>query len=506
MTIRSKLILSVIFFGIITFVVAITLIVTFRQANEMIARETTTERLLLEAHELSELSNDYILFREKRQAVQWETKYNSMTALLAQLRANRPEEQILLDSVAANQKRLKEIFNDVRATVETGSVATQRGGNIEFLQLSWSRLTVQTQGMILDASQLAHLIREDRREVRYRNTLLVIAMVGVLIVFILVNYLLIYWRVLRSVAALREGTKIIGSGNLDYRIEEISRDEIGDLVRAFNQMNINLSKVLASKEELNREVEERRRAENELKKTLADLERSNKELEQFAYVASHDLQEPLRMVSSYTQLLGERYGDQLDEKAKKFINYAVDGAIRMQQLIQDLLLFSRVTTRGEEFQPVDSGAALGMAMSGLGETIRESGALVTNDDVFPQVIADQTQLAQVFQNLISNAIKFRGQKQPRIHVSVQEQDLHWLFSVKDNGIGIDPRYRGKVFVIFQRLHTREEYPGTGIGLALCERIIKRHGGEIWFDSKPGEGSTFYFTFPKRTEEGHSDEP
>ena len=155
MTIKSKLILSVIFFGIIAFVVAITLIVTFRQANELNARETTADKLLLEAHELSELSNDYILFREKRQVLQWETKYNSMAALLAQLRVDRPEEQVLLDNVAANQKRLKEIFNDVRATVEKGPVSTQHGGDIEFLQLSWSRLTVQTQGMIFDASQLA---------------------------------------------------------------------------------------------------------------------------------------------------------------------------------------------------------------------------------------------------------------------------------------------------------------------------------------------------------------
>lgn len=247
------------------------------------------------------------------------------------------------------------------------------------------------------------------------------------------------------------------------------------------------------------DITERKLAEHELSKTIVDLERSNKELEQFAYVASHDLQEPLRMVASYTQLLAERYEEQLDDKAKKFIEYAVDGAVRMQRLILDLLTFSRVTTSGSKFQLVDSNVALGMAIAGLGESIRESDALVTNDEL-PQVMADQTQLAQVFQNLISNAIKFRDQKPPLIHISARADGPNWLFSVEDNGIGIDLQYKDKIFVIFQRLHTREEYPGTGIGLALCQRIVNRHGGEIWFDSNPGKGSTFYFTIPKITKE------
>ena len=251
------------------------------------------------------------------------------------------------------------------------------------------------------------------------------------------------------------------------------------------------------------DITERKRAEHELSKTILDLERSNKELEQFAYVASHDLQEPLRMVASYTQLLAERYGEQLDDKAKKFIEYAVDGAVRMQRLILDLLTLSRVTTRGSKIQLVDSNVALGMAVASLGESIRESNALVTNDEL-PQVMADQTQLAQVFQNLISNAIKFRDANPPLIHISARADGPNWLFSVKDNGIGIDPQYKDRIFVIFQRLHTREEYPGTGIGLALCQRIVNRHGGEIWLDSNPGNGSTFYFTIPKITKEGQDD--
>jgi PAS domain S-box-containing protein len=245
----------------------------------------------------------------------------------------------------------------------------------------------------------------------------------------------------------------------------------------------------------NTDISALKQAEERLMSVLADLERSNKELEQFAYVASHDLQEPLRMISSYTQLLAQRYEGQLDEKAHKYINYAVDGAVRMQGLINDLLAYSRVNTRGGNFGPVDSHSALGAALRNLSVAIEENRAIVISDDL-PIVSADATQLSQVFQNLISNAIKFQGAELPRIHVSARDLGREWMFSVQDNGIGIDAKYADKVFVIFQRLHTRQEYPGTGIGLAICKRIVERHGGRIWYESEPGKGATFYFTLQK----------
>ena len=201
------------------------------------------------------------------------------------------------------------------------------------------------------------------------------------------------------------------------------------------------------------------------------------------------------MVASYTQLLAERYENQLDDKAKKFIHYAVDGAVRMQLLINDLLVFSRVGTKGKPLEPVDAHAVLGEAIKNLKMSIDEAKALVTNEEL-PTVRVDASQLAQVFQNLISNALKFRGEKPPHIHISSKDNKQEWLFSVKDNGIGIEPQYTEKVFVIFQRLHTKAEYPGSGIGLAICKKIVERHGGRIWFESEFGQGATFFFTIPK----------
>ena len=245
---------------------------------------------------------------------------------------------------------------------------------------------------------------------------------------------------------------------------------------------------------VSRDTSEHRRAEEERERLIHELERSNAELQQFAYVASHDLQEPLRMVASYTQLLEKRYKGNLDADADEFIAYAVDGALRMQEIIQSLLYFSRVGSQGNPLQLTESESAFKQAMANMKLAIDESGAEMTHDPL-PQVKADETQLIQLFQNLLANAIKFRRKEQPRIHVSAKQDENESLFSVSDNGIGLNPEYFDRIFVIFQRLHGREEYSGTGIGLSICKRIVERHGGRIWVESQPGEGSTFYFTIP-----------
>jgi light-regulated signal transduction histidine kinase (bacteriophytochrome) len=224
----------------------------------------------------------------------------------------------------------------------------------------------------------------------------------------------------------------------------------------------------------------------------AEMQRSNTELEQFAYVISHDLQEPLRMVSSYTQLLAKRYRNELDSDADEFITYAVDGAKRMQTLLHDLLGYSRVGTRGKPFGLVNCEHIVQQATANLKIAIEENAASVTYD-VLPTVMGDEGQLVQLFQNLIGNALKFRREEPPSIHISAQRRNNVVTFSVKDNGIGIDPRQSQSIFEIFRRLHTREEYPGTGMGLAICKKIVERHGGNISVQSRPGEGSTFHFS-------------
>jgi PAS domain S-box-containing protein len=267
------------------------------------------------------------------------------------------------------------------------------------------------------------------------------------------------------------------------------------MTRGFISSLLDARGQLVGYQSTNLDVTKEKEAEALIKKMVLDLERSNAELERFAYVASHDLQEPLRMVTSYLQLLERRYKDKLDGDALEFINFAVDGSNRMKMLIGDLLSYSRVGTSSEEFTLTDCEEVLARVLTNLQISIEENKAKVTHDPL-PGVMADETQLGSLFQNLIGNAIKFHGKKPPRIHVGVNKKDeKNWVFSISDNGIGIDPQYFERIFIIFQRLHNREDYPGTGIGLAISKRIIERHGGRIWIESHPETGSTFFFTLP-----------
>ena len=216
---------------------------------------------------------------------------------------------------------------------------------------------------------------------------------------------------------------------------------------------------------------------------------------QFAYAASHDLQEPLRMITSYLQLIAQRHQDQLDEEANEFIGYAIDGARRMRQLIVDLLAYSRIGQQNQGIGQVDLEKILQQVLFNLEVQIQEANITITHDPL-PTITADKTQMLQLLQNLISNAIKFRSEASPKIHVSATQDPSNWMIQVTDNGIGMERELTKKIFAIFQRLHTREEYPGTGIGLAICKKIVQKHKGEIWVDSEPGSGSTFSFSIPK----------
>lgn len=306
--------------------------------------------------------------------------------------------------------------------------------------------------------------------------------------------------ILRRLRRLLATTERLTHGDLSARTGVAEGDgELHQLARAFDEMA----------ESLQQRVMERERAEAGLKALNEDLEqrvadrtlelkRSNEDLEQFAYVASHDLQEPLRMVTNYLQLLQNRYQAQLDPKAQDFIQIAVDGALRMHQLIGDLLTYSRVGTAGKPFVPTNTNDVLKNALMNLKIAVEESGAKITSDPL-PIVNGDPVQLTQLFQNLIGNAIKFRSGKPPEVHVSARragsQGPLAWEFAVRDNGIGIPAKDFDRIFLIFQRLHTREKYPGTGIGLALCKKIVERHGGRIWVESQQGQGTTFRFTLP-----------
>jgi PAS domain S-box-containing protein len=297
--------------------------------------------------------------------------------------------------------------------------------------------------------------------------------------FILSEDLGIYWAIFKN------GLKTKSKGEINIKSVDGVVLPVHISINTLNDLNGVYIVVTDLSEQKHRE---------ELNESLIKLERSNAELQQFAYVASHDLREPLRMITSFLQLLEQRYKDQLDDDANEFIGFAVDGAKRLDDMITDLLEYSKVTNKTLEFKQVNVDHVLEETLASLKMQIDETHAIIKHDPL-PNIYADEKLLIQLFQNLITNAIKYHGEKTPKIHISVQKDENQYQFAVKDNGIGMSPEYLKQIFTIFKRLHTNEEYEGTGIGLAIAEKIIQQFKGSIWVESEPGKGSTFYFTIP-----------
>ena len=609
--IRTQLTTVMVVFGIAALIISLSVIVAQERVARLDSQEELARSIELEADRLIYLSNDYLLYRESQQLDRWRSGSAALDRALDNISVETPDRRALVEAIRADRQRLGAVFDEIVAGTPAGPSAP--APDLESVRVSWSRLAVQEQGLVFDASRLSQALRDESEQMREQSILLVASLVGLFVAFLLTSYLLNFRRILASIAGLQEGTRIIGSGNLAHRLPETRDDEIGELARSFNRMTTDLRSVTASRAELEQEIDHRTQAEAQLRESLEHLEqkeaelrqialfltespfpvmrvdtvgevlyanptgamllegwgmdanerfsprflavvdeameldamrdlevtwgstvysiavvpvpdqhyvnlyfsditrrkraeealaqqaerlrRSNEDLERFAYVSSHDLQEPIRSIVSFSQLLERRYGGRLDADADEYIGFIVEAGTRMQALIRDLLQLSRVSTRAGEPRPTESGAVLESVLRDISPVVEASDAVVERGPM-PRVMADPTQLGQIFSNLISNALKFcRPGVQPRVRLSAEREGRFWRFAVEDNGIGIEAEYFDRIFVIFQRLHTRDHYDGTGIGLALVKRIVEQHGGRTWVESEPGRGSTFYFTLP-----------
>jgi signal transduction histidine kinase len=505
------------------------LILTFRQVDHLDQQEQIANSIEQTARELSYLSNDYLLNREAPQLARWQSKFDSLSNDINRLSIEDPRQRLLAEQIQVNATHLQSVFSDVSKAIQTASIpGAAQADELEFTRVSWSRLEVQNQNIIFNASLLAQRLLDEEDQLRQTSILLVYALAAIFAGYLLSNYLLIYRRVLQALARLQAGTRMIGAGKLTYQIDDLEKDEFGELSRAFNQMTTNLREITTSKIDLEREIAERQLAEEALiasearlrqlvdaeikaQAALAEyaekLKSSNQELEQFAFIASHDLKEPLRKIRTVGEMIERRMTGKLDVETQGLFIRLLSAAERMQAMIDDLLELSRAGRRDEPFIPVSLTDLAGEVISDLEVRIRATGGQVEILPL-PVIEADPLQMRQLLQNLIGNALKYHQPGvQPQVKVWCQEEtpmtDNRGAITlyVQDNGIGFKEEYVSKIFMPFTRLHGRDAYEGTGMGLAICQKIVDRHHGKITAHSTPGTGSTFMVTLPMKQPEG-----
>jgi signal transduction histidine kinase len=443
-----------------------------KKIDTSIKKEFLTNDIVKMVNQREQILNDYLQNPLNEKMIQWQVMYVATVNLLQSKEFNSQEEQVILGDMREDNVSIIQNFSEL--IVEQSNTARKKMAT----DFKHRREKIKDEGenMINAAYRLSEINQQNIKAALNLAINYTIVCVVALILLILLILLLVKIKILNSLIKLNKGISILSSGNLTYKMDIPNNDEIGEIFRSFNEMTYKLNE----------------RTQQQL--LLSEkLKRSNIELKQFAYIASHDLQEPLRMISSYLQLIERRYKDQLDKDGREFIDFAVNGAKRLQCMINDLLSFSRVETQANPFVTTHLDDILSKTLDNLQTVIQENHAIITHDPL-PSIYADGSQMITLFQNLLSNALKFHTENPPVIHIAAKHRDNEWLFSIHDNGIGIDPKHKDELFVIFKRL-VGHEYPGTGIGLAICKRILDRNQGKIWVDSELGQGSTFYFTIP-----------
>ena len=473
MSIRTKLTVNGVIVIGLALMVAITVLLSSRKIEEAARNDRFSERVIKDVSDLTSLSYSYLLLKETRPRVQWQLKHASLGKVLSEHTVGSPEELTLLSSLRSNHEKMKRLFDAVNAKVEE---SRQDAGNPssaydEMNEGVTAQLMAGAEMMANDASLLGRESARRTDAVRRTSLILILSSAIILMLSAAVSAWLLARSLGRSIRALEQGTQRIAAGDLEYRVVVSGRDEISRLSSAFNDMTA------------------------KLQTSYGLLEHKNRELQEFAFIASHDLSEPLRKVQTFGSLLEAKNADRLDEQSRDYVSRMTGAASRMQELLNALLRYSRIDTRGQEFRPVKLPDVIMDVAADMEVAIQSIGGLLEIGPL-PRVMGDASQLRQLFQNLVANALKYhRSGVKPVIKVYAETGNGTGRIFVEDNGIGFDEKYLDKIFLPFQRLHGKHEYPGTGIGLAICKKIVKRHGGQITAKSTPGKGSTFIVTLP-----------
>ena len=464
--------------GLVAAIGAALLSTTQQLKNELNKNEAAVE-FLRAVTSVRYLTLEYVLRHEERSQMQWHIRHASLSTLLASsTEFNGTEQQEIIDGLSRSHARIGALFDLLTANQRKRNLDKKIDPLLEELE---ARLTGQilnkVQAMISDVLILTERSRLGLQKAQQR-TILAVAMFCAMALVIAVILYLTLRRVMRPLSDLHDGIATVGAGNLDFRLDATSQDEIGDLARAFDAM-----------------MEKLKQHQEELQRANQALVQSNLDLQRFAYVASHDLQTPLRSIAGFVQLIESKYAGRLDDRADNWIRRIVHATKVLQTSIRDLLAYSQVGSEARPFEQVPLREILDDALLLLVAAIQDSKAQVTYAKL-PTLLCDRVQLVQLMQNLIGNAMKYCTEA-PQIHISGEGNGAEWVISVRDNGIGIEPKHFERIFEIFKRLHNEQKYPGSGIGLAVCRRVVHHHGGRIWVESEPGQGSIFYFTIPER---------